>query len=50
MLACVPQVGNTEGCRALAQQIRQAYEQLRSKLELFMQLEARRKQCLAGHQ
>mmetsp|Transcript_50811 Transcript_50811/g.110809 ORF Transcript_50811/g.110809 Transcript_50811/m.110809 type:complete len:150 (-) Transcript_50811:189-638(-) len=42
------QVSNVQGCITLSQQLRQAYEQLHSKLALFMQLEAQRKQCLAA--
>lgn len=39
---------NSQGCAALVAQIRQAYELLKSRLDLFMQLEAQRKQMLAA--
>jgi histidine-containing phosphotransfer protein len=42
------QVADVQGAQMLAGQIRQAYNLLRAKLDLFMQLEARRKQAMAG--
>lgn len=45
------QLGDSQGCIELLGQIRQAYDLFKSKLELFMRLEATRKQILAnvGH-
>lgn len=40
------QLHNSAGCAELVNHIRQAYDLLRSKLELFLQLEASRKQGL----
>lgn len=42
------QVYNVQGCVTLAHQIRQAYDLLHNKLELYMQLETQRKQCLTA--
>mmetsp|Transcript_35168 Transcript_35168/g.89033 ORF Transcript_35168/g.89033 Transcript_35168/m.89033 type:complete len:149 (-) Transcript_35168:489-935(-) len=42
------QLQNSQGCIVLVGQIRQAYDLLKSKLELFMQLENHRKQCMAA--
>jgi histidine-containing phosphotransfer protein len=42
------QARDGQGCSALLQQVRQAYDVLRSQLSLFMQLEAQRKQLLAA--
>jgi histidine-containing phosphotransfer protein len=44
------QVRNGQGCSALLEQVRQAYDVLRTQLSLFMQLEAQRKQLLASGQ
>lgn len=42
------QIQNIQGCIALVGQIRQAYDLLKSRLELFIQLENHRKQFVAA--
>ena len=40
--------GDTAQCQALLQQVKQNYGLLKEKLEVFMQLEAQRKQLQAA--
>jgi hypothetical protein len=40
--------GDQHGCQALLQEVKKSFSILKARLEVFMQLETRRKQLLAG--